>query len=314
MSRVGRYSTYFVLLLIVVMSLHSQSINEEYGIADNVMDILDYYRQPGMMTSITEHADMLGDLPAGVSRLCKVIQGTMLHVFWAEAYGIRLSDERKKEVNLRRVEDMLARIAELDDRSIIEERPPEMRVVGNCRDYAVFLCALLRSKRIPARARCGFATYFTPGKYDDHWICEYWNEEDERWVQVDAQLDSLQVSNLKIDFDPLDMPEGKFLNGGQAWVLCRSGAIDPDLFGIFDMKGLWFVQGDLVRDFMALSKLEVLPWDCNDLMGGPDVETALEDYKLLDRIADMICRGDRAFGETRTLFESDERLRIPADW
>jgi len=314
LSRVWRFSTFLAILLTVVPLLRGQSTDEKDDIEENVMDVLDYYKQPGMMTSIKEHAGMLGDLPAGVSELCKVVQGTLLHVFWAEAYGVELTEDRKKEVNLRRVEYMLARVAELDERPITETRQPEARVVGNCRDYAVFLCALLRSMGIPARARCGFATYFTPGRYEDHWICEYWNAEDERWVQVDAQLDGLQSEYLKIDFDPHDLPAGKFLNGGQAWQLCRSGEVDPDLFGIFDMKGLWFVRGDLVRDFMALNKVEVLPWDCNELMGGPDVETAPEDYKLLDRIADLICAGDSVFSELRLVYESNERVRMPADW
>jgi len=86
------------------------------------------------------------------------------------------------------------------------------------------------------------------------------------------------------------------------------------LCGIFDMKGLWFVQGDLVRDFMALNKLEVLPWDCNELMGGPDVEVSPKDYQLLDKIAELITSGDHAFSEIRSFYESDERLRMPADW
>jgi hypothetical protein len=280
----------------------------------NVESVLEYYRQPGMMTRITEYSRMLGDLPSNVPQLCEVVQGIMLHVFWAEAYGVKLTEGRKKEVNLRRVEDMLAGIAELDGRSITEERTPEMRVVGNCRDYAVFLCALLKNAGIPARSRCGFATYFTPGRYEDHWVCEYWYAEQERWVRVDAQLDSVQLSYLKIEFDPHDLPEGKFLSGGEIWPLCRRGEIDPALCGIFDLNGLWFVQGDLVRDFMALNNLEVLPWDCNELMGGPDVVTAPEDYALLDRISELICDGDEGFCEIRSLYESDERLRMPADW
>ena len=110
------------------------------------------------------------------------------------------------------------------------------------------------------------------------------------------------------------MPEGKFLSGAETWLSCRSGELDPDLCGIFDMKGLWFVQGDLVRDFMALNKLEVLPWDCNDIMGGPDVEVSLGDYQLLDRIAESVSGGDSTFEEMRSLYESDERLRMPAGW
>jgi hypothetical protein len=117
-----------------------------------------------------------------------------------------------------------------------------------------------------------------------------------------------------LEFDPHDLPPGRFLSGAEAWQLCRSGELDPDLCGIVDMKGLWFVQGDLVRDFMALNNVEVLPWDCTEIMGGPEVTVSEEDYALLDRIADLVNSGDTAFEEIRSLYESDERLRMPADW
>ena len=276
--------------------------------------ILTFYRQPGIITQPGDYAHLLENLPDRIPDLCKIVQGVILHIFWAEAYDITLSEERKGEVNLRTFEQMLGRIAELDERPLSVARVPQTRVVGNCRNFSVFLCALLRHKGIPARARCGFGNYFTAGRYMDHWICEYWNDSEKRWVRVDAQLDSLQVAYLKIDFDPQDLPPGKFLSGAEAWQLCRSGELDADLCGIFDMKGLWFVQGDLVRDFMALNKMEVLPWDCTEIMGGPEAENNQQDYLLLDQIAGLTVKGDSAFAEIRILYESNERLRMPSDW
>ena len=311
---VRRLSSALAFLFGIYTLAHGQAMTEKNKAENSDTDILDYYSQPGIMTEPGEYYHMLADMPADVSELCKIVQGVILHIFWSEAYGVSLSDDRKKEVNLRKVDDMLSRINELDERPISAARRPEMRVVGNCRDYALLLCALLRHKGIPSRARCGFATYFTRDKYEDHWICEYWNEKERRWVRVDAQLDSLQVAYLKIDFNPDDLPAGKFLNGGETWQLCRRGELDPNLCGIFDMKGLWFVQGDLVRDFMALNKLEVLPWDCNDLMGAPDVEVSPRDYQLLDKIAELITSGDSGFDEIRSVYENNERLRMPADW
>jgi hypothetical protein len=304
----------FVMVFVCSTDAVAQTMTAKNEMEESHLDMLDYYRQLGAMTAPGEYSHLLIDLPDDIPGLCKVVQGVMLHIFWSEAYGVTLSEDRKGEVNLRKVERMLARITQLDERPINTAREPEMRVVGNCRDHSVLLCALLKYKGVPARARCGFGTYFTPGKYMDHWICEYWKEQERRWVRVDAQLDSLQVVYLKIDFDPHDLPAGKFLNGAQTWQMCRSGEIDPDLCGIFDMKGLWFVQGDLVRDFMALNNLEVLPWDCNSLMGGPDAEVGPEDYLLLDKIARLITSGDSAFTEIRSLYESDERLRMGADW
>nr|WP_246715041.1 hypothetical protein [Rhizobium sp. BK196] len=33
------------------------------------------------------------------------------------------------------------------------------------------LCAFLRNKGIPARVRCGFASYFS-AEWEHHWLCE----------------------------------------------------------------------------------------------------------------------------------------------
>jgi hypothetical protein len=48
---------------------------------------------------------------------------------------------------------------------------------------------------------------------------------------------------------------------GDAWARCRAGDADPSAFGIFDMRGLWFIAGNLMRDFAALSNMEMLPRD-----------------------------------------------------
>lgn len=144
--------------------------------------MLEYYTVQDIMTDPGEYAYLYKDLPSDVSELCQVIQGVVIHIFWANSYGVELSEERKKEVQMRKVEDILKRIIELDDRPITFERDPNKRVVGNCRDYLVFFCSVLRHRGIPARARCGFGTYFTPGLYVDHWICEYWNTSEKRWV------------------------------------------------------------------------------------------------------------------------------------
>ena len=39
---------------------------------------------------------------------------------------------------------------------------------------------------MPARLRVGFATYFTPGYLEDHWVCEY--HPGDRWRLLDPEL------------------------------------------------------------------------------------------------------------------------------
>lgn len=164
--------------------------------------MLAWYNQPGIMTDPGEYRPLLEQLPADVPVLVRVTQGLMLHVFWADQYGQELTEARKSEVQLRPLRSMLARVLELDPRPLHETRSPDRRLVGNCRHFSVLLASLLKVHHIPARARCGFGTYFIPGHYEDHWIAEYWDAGRSRWVQVDAQLDLLQQNALKIAFDP----------------------------------------------------------------------------------------------------------------
>jgi len=170
----------------------------------------------------------------------------MIHIFWAEQYGVQLAGPRRDEVQLRSVARKLERIIELDPRPLAEAREPDKRLVGNCRDFSLMLTTMLRYQGVPARARCGFARYFIPNHFEDHWVCEYWSTAHNRWVLVDAQLDTLQVGKLGVCFDPLDVPRDEFIVGDKAWQMCRAGQADPDTFGIADLHGLWFVRGNLV--------------------------------------------------------------------
>jgi len=282
--------------------------------AESSANPLVYYSYPGLMTDPGEHAALLKGLPAEIPALCRVVQTNLLHIFWAAGYGVELSDERKQEVQIRRISTQLAYIARTDNRLLTVPRPPEKRLVGNCRDFTLMLTTLLRHQGIPARARCGFGAYFTPGKYEDHWVCEYWNADQGRWVLVDAQLDELQVKTLGVTFDPCDVPRDQFLVGGQAWQLCRTGQINPDDCGIFDLHGLWFVRGDMIRDLAALNNMELLPWDSWGIIDEfDDQKPSDEAMALLDHIAALTTPGsNEVFPEIRGLYESDTRLKVPA--
>jgi hypothetical protein len=281
---------------------------------DTRANLLEYYAQPGVITDPQEQDRWLRDLPTDIPSLVKVVQGVMVHIFWAERYGLNLSDERKEEVNLRFVSKILSRIIELDKQPLTITRPLDKKIVGNCRDYSTLLCTILRQQGVPARARCGFGAYFTPDHYEDHWVCEYWNAAQQRWIMVDAQLDQLQREVLNISFDPLDVPHDQFITGGRAWQMCRSGGADPDRFGIFEWHGQWFVQGDLVRDFLALNKIELLPWDGWGLMAGPEQSVPAEDVALLDRIAALTLADNAAFDEIRSLYATEPRLHTRPEW
>jgi hypothetical protein len=270
---------------------------------------LTYFSQPGIMTDPGLQEKLLENLPSGIPELCKLVQGTMVHIFWAERYGINLSTERQAEVQLRSLERRLMRIQELDPRPLTEVRPLDRKVVGNCRDFTQLLVSILRHQGVPARARCGFGAYFLPDQNVDHWVCEYWNSDQDRWVLVDSQLDVFQCDALKIPFDPLDVPRDQFIVGGRAWQMCRNGQADPESYGIFDMHGMGFIRGNLIRDVAALNKVELLPWDCWGIIEAPEsVSTA--DLAFLDQLAGLTCVDVPDFEAVYSLYRSDLRIHM----
>ncbi|WP_437653292.1 transglutaminase-like domain-containing protein [Sorangium sp. So ce1182] len=272
---------------------------------------LDYYARPAAMTSGGAHAPRFDELPRDVASLVRVVQGLLLHQHWAQTYGVELSDERRSESHLRPTDRMLDRLLAHSDHPLSVARPLDARLVGTCRNITVLLVALLRAKGVPARARCGFGGYFAPGDFVDHWVCEHWNAAESRWVLVDAQIDDVQGAALKPDFDVLDVPRDRFLVAGDAWAKCRAGEADPSRFGFLDMRGLWFIAGNVVRDLAALNLMEMLPWDDWGAIVGPDEPLRDDQLALFDRLAAVTRSPDAAFAELRSLYEGDERLRVP---
>jgi len=273
-------------------------------------EVRSYFAAPGPLTDLGAHRERIHALPTALGDLCRVVQGLVVHPFLAHLYGLPSSALRLDELELRRASDMVAHIIALDARPLAEPRPPERRLVGNCRHFTVLLCSLLRAQGVPARARCGFGAYFTPTTFEDHWVCEVWDAAGGAWRLVDAQLDARQIEAIHIGFDPLDVPRTQFLVAGAAWQRCQRGAADPQRFGILDMRGLWFVRGNLVRDLAALAKRELLPWDGWGCMAVREEGDAAE-MALLDRIAELTQAGDGAHEEALRVQRTEPALRVP---
>ncbi len=270
-----------------------------------------FYAQQGQISDPAEHTACLAGLPPDIPGIIACIQGLMLHLHWAGRYGVTLNRVRQEEANLRTVRDRLGKILALDGTPLTDPRPHSKKTVGTCRDFSLLLTAILRHRGVPARARAGFGTYFTPNRYEDHWVCEYWNPDEARWVRVDPQLDTLQSQALGLGFNPLDMPEGKFITGGQAWLLCRSQAADPRHFGIFNMHGLDFIKGNVIRDFLSLNKIEILPWDDFKLIRRPYREMTSAEKNIIHRLAQISTGEDRDFTLLRAAFAAQRTNLLP---
>jgi hypothetical protein len=212
------------------------------------------------MSDLGRHGAAVAELPSGVGALNGVVQRVLIHTDWLGAYGVDESWFDRVSRNTLPVAERLSLVLGRDAGALRIGRSPAQRTVGTCRDFALMLCAFLRSKGIAARLRCGFADYLTDG-LEDHWVCEYWDRETQSWRLSDAQMDDLLKEKRNIAFDSIDVPRRSFLKAGQSWTAGGSGGCDPGRFGHGAVKGLWFVKVNVVRDHCAINNRETSTWD-----------------------------------------------------
>jgi len=274
---------------------------------------LTLYTQTAAMTAAGRYAPLLESLPGDIPGLAATVHGLLIHEHMAHGYGVTLTEEDRSSAHIRPVEQMLAQVLARDSRPLHVARPPAARLPVNCRHFTVLMTAMLRAHGTPARARCGFGGYFTPGMFEDHWVCEYWHAGQQRWILVDAQVDDQQRDWFGIDFDVTDVPRDRFLTGGLAWARYRSGAADPATFGLTMTKeaGDWWIAANLMRDAAALCNIELLPWDTWGAMPKPEDTIGSELALLFDRLAALTETPDASHAELDRLCREDERLRVP---
>lgn len=276
------------------------------------MKSIEYYLVQDRMTNILEMKSMVQDLPRNIPSIVKVVQNCLIHQHWAKQYGIEVNENNIFEVNIREVENKLKRLNQKGIKNINETITLDNKLIGICRDFTVLLTSLCRELNIPARARCGFADYFEDGKYIDHWVCEVWDKNEQRWIMVDAQLDEYQTNTLEISFNPLDIKTPNFLTADQAWLMCRDNQIDPNTFGIFKWWGYDYLRCNLILDANSLVGMAMQPWDIwNGYKSLPIEEWTEDDYKEMDKLAHIISTIDQEPSKLIEFVESNDKIKVP---
>ena len=213
------------------------------------------------MSDPGDQAAALSALPTELAGLLQALQGLLLHVDELRLYGLSPCRASGLSRETLPVAERLRRIRESNPAALTVRRPLPERAAATCRDFALLLTACLREQGRAARVRCGFADYFAPGRYEDHWVCEYWDETEGRWRLADAQLDAEHRAHFGIEFDPAQLPDGVFLNAGQAWQAWRQSGVDAACFGHGSAAGASMLLINLARDRLALAKQETSAWD-----------------------------------------------------
>ncbi len=240
------------------------------------------YSAPGSFTSLSpDQLPYLAGLPDDPVGICAAARELVIQPHDALAAGV--PEDRMAERDIRPARTLVGVLTSLNPAPLSEPRTPDRRVVGTCRHFSTLAVTMLRARGVTARARCGFGTYFMPGRSVDHWVIEYLR--DDRWVRTDVEwLGTSVVAH------PEDLAPGRFLTGGQAWALYRGGTVDPDTFGVAGTDHAWGVgeiRGNAIRDLAALNGLEMLPWDeWGRMKDSYEGRTGPEYDALMDRIAE----------------------------
>ena len=226
----------------------------------------------------------------------------------ADAEKLQIPSDRFATNQVRAAADLIRAVLALNQQPLNVPRKSEQRIVGTCRHFAVLACALLRHQGLAARVRCGFATYFQPGQALDHWIVEYRDSTESRWIRIDPEI---------LGGDVLDRAEslapGDFLSGGEAWQAYRRDEIDATTFGVYGTQnwGPAEIRGNAVKDLAALNKVEMLPWDeWGRMTEAYDGKTGADYDDLLDQLA-VVCAGNDPHSLTTVYSHPD--LVVPPD-
>lgn len=281
-------------------------------------DILDFYKKVSMYTNYGMYKSYYETLPNDLAELCELINKQYIHRH--VLYTSFLKEENnaiKKEYpwyKYRSHDDILitapaitAELFRMDHRGFFLNREIKDKVVITCRYASILLASILKAKGYAARVRSGFASYFQPGKSIDHWIVQLYNEEEQRWINID--VDGIHIKA----FNTVDMPNECFDWAAQAWLDVRSGKKDANYFvhgGHY--TGLCMLAQALFFDFHSLMNDEISYLFFPTFISGEDkfYELSPDDLYELDKLATLLLHPDENFDELKYLFRNDQKLRV----
>lgn len=272
-------------------------------------DVLAFYAEPGRFTDLDDTELPPGDIGAVV----EFVQGLLVYDVVAEPfYGVELTTQQADAIHERDSARLLEAIRAVDARHLCEARPPGDRVGARCHAFSRLTVAVLRAAGVPARARCGFGSYFRPGWLEDHWVAEYWNDAEGCWTMVDAQLDSTWRTMIGFDGDPLAITPTEFVTAGHAWQATRQGSLDAGRCGLSAIHehGAHWIANNLRMDLASLNKVEMLPWDAWGAGWEPGEQPTPAVLELFDRVAALTVDPDARFAGLRDLYQADDSLRV----
>lgn len=213
---------------------------------------------------------------------------------------------------------MFAEIFRRDEKGFYIGRPVSSRLNLTCRYVSVLVSSILKANGIPCRCRAGWATYISPNRILDHWVNEYWDAKQNRWVRID--LDDLYDQEFSPDSHYckngiatgyLDMQPQHYYTGAQAWQKYRqdntfvnkldygSGSATPNnileylFFDFFNVMGC-----ELTYTFMPIAF-------------NKNIENLTsQQLKFVDNLAELMLDIDKNFAKLQHIWQTEPSVRM----
>ncbi len=285
--------------------------------------IKNWYKQTSCFTDLGAYKEFAKNLPEDMRELCLLQRHQIIHPFVFYDKNIRKQkhaywgDMTKVPTTMLNYEDDIfptaqGILAELlrRDSHYTHQRSAENKVHVTCRGQAILLASILKAKGIPARARSGFAFYVTEDNTaGDHWITEYYDEKEKRWILVDADMHDTE----KITFNLCDMPREAFLFGAQAYLGLRNGAYQEGQIYYASEPKTWGLKAALralFYDFHALMNDEIIFLHVPGYIKDKNFELSQEEYEELDVLAKYMLEPENYFEELQQIWNTQTKFRI----
>ncbi len=280
------------------------------------ISLLEHYRVFGPFTYPGLYQPLLvSDLPADIREVGRLVRLQLIHTMVLQtaregqsvnpAYG-----DVSKVPWYRQGEDdyfptvaaMLAELYRRDPRGFFADRPGEHKLILTCRFVSLLMAAILKARGIPARVRPGYAPYIQPERIEDHWINQYWQESEQRWITIDVDASFEQRS-----FDVFDMPPTTFDFAAHAWLAVRAGNVDANKYRFYSESALSGIAAQVVCDLHCLMNNEITytqypAYVASDFEG--------EKLQAIDTLAQLLLAPDENFSQLQTIWETNRDFRI----
>lgn len=286
--------------------------------------ILEHYKKTGTYTYAGNYKEYFRSLPDDISTLGRLVCSQVIHRVTlkegntnANASLLYGDMNRYPWYRMRCEDDILvtapaltAELFRMDERGFVWDRKTENKIVVTCRHVSVLVSAILKAKGIPARSRAGFAPYFQQGISMDHWINQFYNEKENRWVTIDA--DGFYEESGMFSFQ-YDMPQDCFDWVAKAYLEVRSGKTDGRQYLYADGLGTCSLPAlirYLIYDFHALMNNELTFSFLPAYLDGRLDKLTEAQLEELDQLALWLLDPDGYFHELCGLWERERKFRI----